>query len=143
MGFWTWGVLKMPILNKIVVWRNDDGSMVQACFIDKAKRENETEDEFIERVTQKIIKSKPALKNKKKFDISKTELKHLIKTHPKGHTERLKITNQGQLYIDENVKTIKEQEEEDQINTKNALKNLGLSDDIVDVIMKNKKYKPK
>lgn len=125
----------MAMSDKIKVFKSPNGNVSVAVFNLNAMRPGETEEEFIERECRDKIRPthKPDVLE---FNSTRQEIDTVIKTSPKGHFERLKVSNSGKLEIDENKKTKKEISDEKKNSVSTKLKTLGLTQDEVDIIFR-------
>lgn len=96
-------------LDKVTNWTKPDGSIVTTYYVRKAMREGETEDQFIARVNEKLMKERPDFKNMP-FTLDKaSEMPDMSLRH------KLRRGRDGKLFIDYSIKSQQEQLEEKQI----------------------------
>ena len=116
---------------KIKLWKRADGSFwTTESFNLKHKLQNETEDEFIERVCAKLKTHNPEL-------FTDLESESIVDSSELPAGGRDKWRDQGgKINIDSSVKTKNEKNEEDRSSVKQKLKDLGLSEDQIRVLVK-------
>ena len=120
-------------LEKIVVWRNSNGSIrttfflkdamlvdvnfpdssIQRMSVEQYKKNftntphpfvgAETEDEFISRQVSKLEEINPEHRTLQRFNKTRTDLNNILSGRPKSHKRKIKINNIGNLSIDNSI----------------------------------------
>ena len=119
----------MSMLDKVKVWRHEDGGISITYFNKDAMKKDETEDSFIERSVSELMSKFEKYKKMQSFDSTRKEINQLRKSSPRAAIGRIKCSNTGVLTIDESVKLEAEDHREIMTAAKEKLKAIGLSDD--------------
>ena len=92
----------MATLNKVVVFRKPDDSIIKVYFIDSAIHDGMDEDEFIDYEVGRIISNNPIYATYTRFDITKSELNSISSGVEK---RSILCDSKGLLYIDPDYKS--------------------------------------
>jgi len=125
----------MSTLDKVILWRNPDGTVRATYFIREAIKNDETEDQFIERQVDYLRKSHSDFTDLRTFPSTKEDITDQLQK-PKGHWERLRMDPDGTLKIDETIKTKEEVRLEKKQGAIDKLKAIGLSDDEINAMLR-------
>ena len=126
----------MSVINKFAIWILPNGNINITSFIKSAKRPAETEDEFIERETNRIRQMNPNMATLPMFVFTKQQLKAEIANSPVNSRHSLKANQDGTLYHDTNYKTPKQLRREKMLIIKSKLtSSIPLTDEEADIVL--------
>lgn len=86
-------------LDKVTNWTKPDNSLVTTYYIRKAMRNGETEDQFINRVNEKLMRERPEFK-----ELPAT-LDNLSDLPDMSFREKFRRNEAGKIVIDHSIKT--------------------------------------
>lgn len=128
--------MKNIISEKIKIWKKADGTFYVTKFVVSERGAFETEESYIERMTEREKKQHPELCDLIEIDSTKTKFKNAVEQSIGKTRRKLRVSANGCFFYDETIKTPKEKKDELNDKTFSDLKKVGLSDDVIKNIMR-------
>ena len=125
----------MASLDKHILFKKPDGTIMTMTFLEDGRREGEADDDFIKREVDKLLAERPSFANYQRFEISRSDLRSAIDKTPQKSKRYLKCDVTGKLSHDETIKTQMDLRSDRIGSAREKLKVLGLTNSELDTIV--------